>query len=413
MSKLEDVLALSDAASVAPGARTRAAAGLRRASLPARFGSMAAVGLRMMFHDKAKLVGTLVGVVFAVALSNQQVGTFLGLVQKNVMLVEQAGADLWITPASTESMVSAAGQTLNMAALLQAKTTAGVAWAEPLLITMGNVTLPGGGTQQVQVIGTRLPSCKGGPWNLIAGSCAELGRPDTIIIEHAERASLGGLNVGSVREVNGRNLTVVGLTWGLVPFGPSYAFTEFETARELARQPSDQISFGLVGLAKGADLEQVRRALSARAPEAKLMSKSEFSRSIVHDLLTRTAIGVTFGTSTLFGLIVGFVIVGLSMFSAVVDNVREFGTLKAIGCTNLDLGMLLFVQSVAYALMGSLVGLSLVTRIALAIRSAKLALVIPPWLTLSTIGAMIFMCAFASSLALLRIRKVEPAMVFR
>ncbi|MEN9603834.1 MAG: hypothetical protein RL545_523, partial [Actinomycetota bacterium] len=73
---------------------------------------MGKVGLRMMFHDKAKLVGTLVGVVFAVVLSNQQVGTFLGLLQKNVMLVENAGADLWITPASTESLVSAAGQTL-------------------------------------------------------------------------------------------------------------------------------------------------------------------------------------------------------------------------------------------------------------------------------------------------------------
>lgn len=393
--------------------RVRAAPILRRASLGRRFLTMGRVGLHMMFHDKAKLIGTLVGVVFAVVLSNQQVGTFLGLLQKNVMLVENSGADLWITPSSTESLVSAAGQTLSTSALMAAKTTPGVEWAEPTLVVMGNVALPAGGTQQVQIIGTRLPRCKGGPWNLVAGQCSDLGHPDTIIIEHAERATLGGLNLGSVREINGRKLTVTGMTWGLLPFGPSYAFTEFETARELAKRPSDQISFALVGIEQGADPMQVKRALMARAPDVKVMTKAEFKASILHDLLTRTAIGVTFGSSALFGLIVGFVIVGLSMFSAVVDNVREFGTLKAIGCNNVDLALLLLVQSVAYALIGSLIGLALVTRVSLGIRSAKLALVIPPWLTLSTVGVMIFMCAFASMLALVRIRKVEPAMVFR
>ena len=39
---------------------------------------MARVGLRMMFHDKVKFLGTLVGVVFAVVLVNQQAGTGLG-----------------------------------------------------------------------------------------------------------------------------------------------------------------------------------------------------------------------------------------------------------------------------------------------------------------------------------------------
>ena len=58
-------------------------------------------------------------------------------------------------------------------------------------------------------------------------------------------------------------------------------------------------------------------------------------------------------------------------------------------------------------------GLALVTRMAAGIRSAKLALVLPPWLTFGTIAIMIVVCVTASSLALLRIRKVEPAMVFR
>ena len=66
-----------------------------------RWRAMIRVGLRMMVHDKLKMLGTLVGVVFAVLLSNQQAGTFLGLIQKNTMFIDNAGADMWIVPPNT------------------------------------------------------------------------------------------------------------------------------------------------------------------------------------------------------------------------------------------------------------------------------------------------------------------------
>ncbi len=383
----------------------------RRAPFFTRVRTMAKVGVAMMFHDKLKLLGTLLGVVFAVVLSNQQIGTFIGLIEKNTMLVNNAGADIWIAPPNTLALEF--GKTINMAAVMQARTTPGVAWAEPYLFSAGTVRIPGGGTGQVTLLGTRTPRCAGGPWNLLSGSCEVLSRPNTMIFEDAERKNLGSLNLGSVRELNGRMMTVGGFTWGLLPFGPSYAFADYDTARELTRTESDQTSFVLVGIKAGADVEEVKRLIAGRAPSTLVMTKDDFKSAIVKYLLSRTALGITFGTSTIFAMIVGFVIVGLSMFSAVVDNVREFGTLKAIGATNLDLGLLLVVQSVIYAIMGSVLGLALVTRMAAGIRSAKLALVLPPWLTGGTVIMMIGLCVFASSLALLRVRKVEPAMVFR
>jgi len=125
------------------------------------------------------------------------------------------------------------------------------------------------------------------------------------------------------------------------------------------------------------------------------------------------AIGIMFGISTVFGLIVGFVIVSLSMFSSVVDNIREFGTLKAIGATNIDLMLLLLVQATIFGVIGSVIGLAIVSQMAKGIRSAKLAMSLPPELTFGTAALMVVLCIAASSLALLRLRKVEPAMVFR
>jgi predicted lysophospholipase L1 biosynthesis ABC-type transport system permease subunit len=108
---------------------------------------------------------------------------------------------------------------------------------------------------------------------------------------------------------------------------------------------------------------------AGRLPEAHIFTRSEFRRSVVNYTIGRTAIGATVGMSALVGLLVGFVVVALSMFSAVLDNLREFGTLKALGTTDEDLTRLLFVQSIAYGLVGSAVGFAIVGRLAEAIRS--------------------------------------------
>jgi putative ABC transport system permease protein len=376
-----------------------------------RWRSMTRIGLRMMVHDKLKMAGTLIGVVFAVLLSNQQAGTFLGLLNKNTMFIDNAGADIWIVPPNTEALQAA--KPIPEAISKQARGVAGVAWAEPLLFGAAAVAIPGGASEAVTVVGTRLPDLRGGPWNVVAGDRSVLKNPDTMIFEDGVRDTLGGLNLGSVREVGGRNVQVGGFTWGLLPFGPSYAFADYDLARLLLHVDSDRASFILVGVEKGASVTQVRDQLQARFPEVKVVTGKDFARSTVRYVLGRTAIGVTFGTSTLFGLIIGFVIVSLTTFSAVIDNIREFGTLKAIGATTWDLAKLLLAQSVAFALLGSLIGLTLITRIADAIRSPKFAIIISPQLAVGTTVMMVVLCIVASSFALIRLRKLEPAMVFR
>jgi putative ABC transport system permease protein len=335
----------------------------------------------------------------------------LGLVYKNVMFVENAGADLWVIPGAAETL--APGQPLSDAIVMQARVTPGVAVADPLLYSGASIQLPGGGSEAVTLIGTRAPAFLGGPWNFVLGDRSALAQPDTLLFEDSDRDKLGGLNIGSVRELNGHRIVVGGFTWGLVPFGPSYAFADYELAQRLLHFDRDRMSYVLVKVAPGVDVDSVQAALQQRVPETKVVKAVELRWMIVKYLLTRTQIGVSFGTSTVFGLLIGLIIVALSMFSSVIDNLREFGTLKAIGATTVDLAKLLFVQSVTYAVLGSLVGSFLVTRIAGGIRSAQLSMFVPFSMMATTWSVMILMCIAASTLALMRIRKVEPGMVFR
>jgi putative ABC transport system permease protein len=393
--------------------RTENRTAARRSAIKSRWGKnrlMALVGVKMMFHDRAKLVGTLLGVIFATVLVNQQLGVLMGLLQKNIMFVENAGADIWVIPPGMETLTG--GTRMSIYNLNQARVAEGVAWAEPLAFGTASMSLPSGGSEAVTLVGTRLTHYGGGPWNIVAGDAESLAMPDTVIFEDSRRDELGGINIGSVRELGGHRVVAGGFTWGLLPFGPSYAFTEFDTARSILNIPSDQTTFVLVGVQPGADPHAVRDELAFRMPDHQVILREDFMGATVRNLI-RAQLGISFGTSTAFGVIVGFVIVALSMFSAVVDNIREFGTLKAMGASNFDLSKLLFVQSIAYAVVGSIIGLFLVTGMSEGIRSANLVLVLPWWMYAGTFAFMIVLCLVASGLALLRVRNVEPGMVFR
>ena len=76
---------------------------LETAAVPrlVRLRAMGRLGLRMMFHDRLKFIGTISGVVFAVLLAVQQLSILFALLNRNTQFVDNAGADIFIVPPNT------------------------------------------------------------------------------------------------------------------------------------------------------------------------------------------------------------------------------------------------------------------------------------------------------------------------
>ena len=257
-----------------------------RASAFGRARTMAGIGIKMMFFDKLKLAGTLFGVVFAVLLGNFQAGTFLALLGKNRMFVENAKVDVWIAPPGTRQFQ--AGKPLNDSQLNRARATPGVAWAEPLVLQAASLVLPSGGSEPVSLVGTRSPRFVGGPWNLVKGDTSSLLTPNGVIFEDSEREKFGGLNLGTMRELSGHKVQAVGFTWGLLPFAPAYAFAEQELAREILKVGPDKHTFIMVGVDPGVDPTLVRARLQDVLTDTKVMTRDEYMKEILTYIVTAT-----------------------------------------------------------------------------------------------------------------------------
>jgi len=376
------------------------------------FRFMAKLGVSMLWHDKLKLAGTLVGVAFAVILSNFQIALFLGLLLRNTMYVDRTEADIWLTPKNTQILEGSDG-TIPKNLVEVARSVRGVAWSTPILMGTAALKLPGGGQKSVRLVGTELPVARGGPFHIVAGQTKDLALPDAMFFEDSRRERFGGLNVGSVREVNGHRVHAVGFTSGLVPFGPAFGFASFDTAREILGRSSDEVNYIMIGLAPGNDVDEVVDRLQKTFPDQLVMARAEIKKRTIFYILNESGIGQSIGMGVVMALICGFAIVALTMFSAVVDHVREFGTLKAIGATNMDLTKLLLAQAVTCALAGATVGLAIVANLVNAIRGPELPMALPVWLMGGTVGGMVVICVLASFMALLRVRAIEPGIVFR
>src|SRR5262249_14354273 len=82
----------------------------------------------------------------------------------------------------------------------------------------------------------------------------------------------------------------------------------------------------------------------------------DFAWDAVTYYLRRTGIPVNFGITIALGFLVGAAIAGQTFYLFVVENLRQFGALKAIGVSNFSIIAMVMIQAVVVGLIGFGIG---------------------------------------------------------
>ena len=246
------------------------------------------------------------------------------------------------------------------------------------------------------------------------GRPADIIRTDGVIVDAWEADKLEHPRLGDLREIGRRRARVVATSDGILGFLITpYVFTTFDRAREYLRKPSDVCSYVLVRLEPEADADAVCREIRRRLPKADAWPREVYSRMCVDYWISRTGLGISFGCSTLLGLLVGMVIVGQTLYASVLDRVQEFGTLKAMGADHGQLYRMLLVQALFMAALGSSLGMVLVALIVRLFSTPVAPIVVPPWLVALSTALVAVVCLLSSLLPFWRIRRVDPLLVLQ
>jgi len=373
---------------------------------------MVAVAGRMLVDEPLKSLGTLIGVVVSVFLMMQQMSLLTGIRARVTSFPDHNDVDVWVASAATES-IDATGS-LPVRCVSEAAGTRGVAWAAPVVQGPGDVTRVDGVKEQVRVFGVEPPRYAGLPRFLATGSSAEaLRAPARIFLNWQDRESFGFPNPGDRIEISGQVAVVGGFLEGMNPHSPYYyMFANIDDVRAWTGFPQDRVTFVAVGVAPGERPEVVRDRLQRRLPEVLVFTKQELHEMELRYFEKRSPVGVVFGMGTVLAALIGAGIVGVTLYSSVMDRLREFGTLKAIGASRDDLLQLLGAQAALYSAVGYPLGL-VAFGVVRHISGPSVSMPAPFWLLSSVAAATLMVCAAASVIAIRRVLSVEPAIVFR
>ena len=375
------------------------------------------LALKMLFADRAKYIMLVSGLTFAALLMTQQAAVFFGILDWTNGNLKNMRAEIWVVDPKVEQANEI--KPMRDTDVSRVRSVQGVAWAVPMFWSVQQARLHDGTFKPIQIVGIDSTTMVGRPGNIVEGRLEDLRLPNTVIIDDmaVERLSRGRakqIGLGDVFEINDKEARIVGICKTEKSFfGYPYVFTTYDQALQFAPKTRKMLSFILAQPAEGWTAEQ---AVEQIKKETRLgaYTESQFARSTVLWFFRNTGIPVSFATTILLGFIVGVAIAGQTFYSFILENLRNIGALKAMGAGDWLLTRMVLLQSFTVGLIGYGLGIGLTVLFGLLVlKKGMPPFALPYQLPLFTLVVIMFICAFAAVLGILKIRKLEPAVVFR
>jgi putative ABC transport system permease protein len=377
------------------------------------------IALKMLTGNRARYFAIVFGISFGCMLMAQQASIFVGLMRNTTSQIRDIqGADIWVMDPSVQFVDDITP--LADTALYRVRGTPGVAWAVRLYKGLARAQFREGNFKQFIILGLDDQSFVGAPAKMLLGSLADLRRPDAVVIdEYGYRYLWPGepLRTGRAFEMNDHRAQVVGVCKTSPTFQTfPVVYTRYSQALNYAPQERRVLTFILAKGQPDAPPADVCRRIEDRTGLMALSQEAFAWKTIVY-YLRRTGIPINFATTVLLGFIIGAAIAGQTFYLFTVDNLKQFGTLKAMGTANARIVGMVLVQALVVGLVGYGVGMGLA---ALSEEMLKMLLkAIPPaaymaWqIPAGTAAAVALICAGATLASLRRVLRLAPASVFR
>ena len=372
------------------------------------------IAWRNFVHDRVRLAVTLIGIVFSTILIGLELGMLLNFMHTTSTIVDNAGADLWISAHGVRSIDLATP--LEERRRFQSLSVDGVSIAEPYLLQFAFWKKADGVRETVIIVGVDPHAEMGLPWAMLPGRSVHdaLSMPDGVIIDRSYAGKLGIDAVDQVVEINDHRARITGFTDGIRTFTQSpYVFTSLRNARALANRGDNAITYVLIRLAEGQPPDVVTRALAARMPDVDVLSAAEFASKSRSYWLFTTGAGTTLISSSVLALLVGAVIVAQTLYASTMDRLPEYATIRAMGGPRIYLYKIVVKQAVVGGLFGYLIGIAIVVACAYLARGSSASPEVPWWLALGIGGITVLMCIAASLVSVNKVTSIDPVKVFR
>jgi putative ABC transport system permease protein len=378
---------------------------------------MSWIALRMLTGERNKYLALIFGVAFATLLMTNQLSIFMGIIARTGnQVLEVRDADIWVMDNRVRYLDEAPG--LQDTDLMRVRGVSGVAWAVRFYMGTIRARLEDGNTRNVHVVGVDDETLVGAPCEMIAGDLDDLKRPDAVIIDKAGYEYMWGqepYRLERTFQFNDRRAVLVGVCKVAQPFlSDPIIYARFSQASSYVPRQRNLMNYILVKPKDGVDHQELCRRIEERTGRMAL-TRWQFFWKTVNYFLASTGIPVNFGITIALGFIVGAAVTGQTLYLFVLENLKQFGALKAMGIPNGSILWMILLQALLVGGIGYGLGVGLCALFFITTGNlTHLAGLHMNWTAVWGTGLAIGIIVIATSMvAAWRVLVLEPAIVFR
>ena len=385
---------------------------------------MLPIALKMLFGDRGKYLGIVIGIALASVLMIQQPGILISILKTvNGVISDVSGVDIWVMDPMVTNVDDA--KPLMETQLYRVKGVKGVAWAVPFYKGSVKVRMQNGETVQSVAIGLDDATLIGGPGQLLEGSLADLRQPDSIIVDKAgaegrlakQSATPGWkptpLKVGDTLEINDKRAVVVGIAQATQTFASQPTiYTTYTRTKTFALTERKMLTYILAKARPGENPDAVATRITKQTGLG-AYSSEQFKAKNLDYMVNNTSIIANFGFVVLIGFIVGAAVTGQIFYNFTLDNLRHFGVFKAMGATDGMLRRMILLQALVVGFIGFGLGAGITSLFALKGSGGDLSMTLNWQLLLGSGTAVLVIVLLAALLSIRKVMKLEPAIVFK
>lgn len=270
-------------------------------------------------------------------------------------------------------------------------------------------SVAGADTEALNIVGYDTKANVGGPWITLAGKSI----PDKheIIVDRVFAAKTG-LYLNDQLEAFGRVFTISGITDQNNILVYTRAFIDKEEAQEILNQESS-VNFILLQLPDPNSAREVSQKLEDELEGISAYTKHDFAISNAK-MITDSFLPII-AVIVVIGFLTGTVVVGLTIYTATMEKLSEFGILKAIGANSGRLFLIVVEQAIWTALLGFILG-ALVSQVVVKVSTDLVPVMIVDInadIYLAALLTSVVIGILASYLPIRKIANLDPATVFR
>lgn len=367
-------------------------------------GRRVSLSRKNLFQDRRRAVLSTAGVAAALLLVLLLDGIFAGAMRQATAYMRSSPADVFVAQSDVRTM-HMSQSALPIGTVGAVASVDGVAWAEGLRYTTGIVDA--GDTRQLTyILGYETATGRGGPQRLAAG---EPPGPGQVLVDDVAADEIG-IEIGDTVAVLGQPFEVSGMSTD----GTSLANTTvYVPTEDFAAIRGDSYAYVIAGADPGVSDRDLARRIQSALPETTVQTRAEFARQ--EGSLVRDMAADIMWIMTIIGFLIALAVVGLTLFTATLAKLPEYGVIKALGATPARMAATVGAQAAWSVALGLALAIAAALAIGAGINATipnvQVAIEVRSIVTTGT-GALII-GALAALAPLRRVQRVDPATAFR